>query len=160
MMDLTNRLISLNLNFDDERIRFVSQPNRGVSSARNYGVSLARYDYIAFLDSDDEWLPDKLERQMFFFENNPSSRICYTGEQWVRHGKQFNHPKSREKFSGEIFDRCLEDCFVGCSTVVMQKSLFDEVGGFDTSLAICEDYDLWLKISARYPNSITRTTID
>ncbi|MDX9702148.1 MAG: glycosyltransferase family A protein [Candidatus Auribacterota bacterium] len=137
--------------FADKRIRFVKQLHKGVSAARNYGVSLARHTHIAFLDSDDEWLDDKLQQQMCFLTGQPAYRICYTGEQWIRHGKTFDHPKSREKFSGYIFEQCLNDCFIGCSTVVMEKSLFVQAGGFDTSLAVCEDYDLWLKISARYP---------
>ena len=137
--------------FNDSRIRLIRQPNGGVSSARNRGVKSARYDYIAFLDSDDQWMPDKLEKQIRLITASPDNRICYTGEQWIRHGQPFNHKKSRRKYAGYVFEQCLRDCFIGCSTVLMRKSLFYEAGGFDVSLEVCEDYDLWLKISAKYP---------
>lgn len=137
-------------NYNDERIRYVRQKNQGVSSARNYGVKLSRYDYIAFLDSDDEWLPGKLTQQVKSLSDG-LYRICYTGEKWVRNGREFYHKKSQKKFSGEVFRKCLNDCFIGCSTVLMEKSLFWEVDGFDKNLLVCEDYDLWLKISCKYP---------
>ncbi len=137
-------------NYSDKRIRYVRQQNQGVSSARNYGVKLSRYDYIAFLDSDDEWLPGKLTQQVKILSDG-FCRICYTGEKWIRNGREFHHKKSQKKFSGEIFRKCLDDCFIGCSTVLMEKSLFWEVDGFDKNLPVCEDYDLWLKISCRYP---------
>ncbi len=139
--------------FSDDRIRYVRQDNRGVSSARNHGVKLSKYDYIAFLDSDDEWLPRKLAQQVSLLADS-ARRICYTGESWIRNGREFNHKKSLKKFSGKIFKECLADCFIGCSTVLMEKSLFWEMGGFDETLPVCEDYDLWLKISSRYPVSL------
>jgi len=138
-------------NYKDKRIRYVRQKNQGVSSARNYGVRLSRYDYIAFLDSDDEWLPGKLKQQVKSLSGSGGYRICYTGEIWIRNGQEFCHKKSQKKYSGEIFRRCLSDCFIGCSTVLMEKSLYWEMNGFDKNLPVCEDYDLWLKISCKYP---------
>ena len=135
----------------DSRIKFYSIPHSGVSAARNFGVEKSSYEHIAFLDSDDEWLPEKLESQIDALQKNPQYIICYTGESWIRNGQPFPHRKSRRKFSGWVFDHCLEDCFIGCSTMLMEKRLFCEVGGFDAGLPVCEDYDLWLKISAKYP---------
>ncbi|MCB1196332.1 glycosyltransferase family 2 protein [bacterium] len=137
--------------YNDNRIRLYRIPHSGVSSARNMGVANARYDYIAFLDSDDEWMPEKLAFQLEALSANPHYPVCFTGELWIRNGKSFPHEKSRKKYGGWIFEQCLIDCFVGCSTVVMKKSVFLETAGFDTHLPICEDYDLWLKISAKYP---------
>jgi len=140
----------------DSRIRLINQRNRGVSSARNNGVLNSKYELIAFLDSDDEWKPDKLEKQIRFLNENPLCGICYTGEQWIRDGDIFSHPKSKRKYEGYVFKYCLEDCFIGCSTVIMRRHLFFDAGMFDESLPVCEDYDLWLKISAKYPIFIIR----
>ncbi|MCD6459503.1 glycosyltransferase [bacterium] len=137
--------------YNDSRIKFIRIPHGGVSTARNTGVSLAQYDYIAFLDSDDQWVKHKLEKQINSLSKNNSYHICYTGEQWIRNGKPFTHKKALKKFSGFVFDKCLSDCFIGCSTVLLRKNLFEQSGGFDPALTVCEDYDFWLKITAKYP---------
>ncbi len=137
--------------YSDSRVKILKQKNAGVSSARNTGVLNARYDLIAFLDSDDEWKPAKLDKQIRFLIDNPECRICYTGEDWIRDHQPFAHAKSKKKYGGLIFEYCLKDCFIGCSTVIISKSVFFEAGMFDESFPVCEDYDLWLKISAKYP---------
>jgi len=137
--------------YSDNRIKLIKIPHSGVSTARNTGVQHAKYNYIAFLDSDDQWVKTKLEKQIKILSDNPGYDICYTGEKWIRNGKVFKHKKALKKFTGFVFNKCLEDCFIGCSSVLLQKKLFEETGGFDPDLTVCEDYDIWLKITARYP---------
>jgi glycosyltransferase involved in cell wall biosynthesis len=132
-------------------ITVLHQSNRGVSAARNRGITEASGQLIAFLDSDDLWLPGKLATQVKFFEKNAAAMINQTQEIWIRNGKRVNPKKRHHKFSGMIFERSLALCLVSPSAVMIRKSLFDIVGGFDESLPACEDYDLWLRISCRYP---------
>lgn len=127
------------------------QGNRGVSAARNAGISCASGQLIAFLDSDDLWLPGKMSRQVEFFNSNPDALICQTEELWIRNGRRVNPKKRHQKFSGMIFKHCLPLCIVSPSAVMMRKSLFDKIGRFDESLPACEDYDLWLRVSREYP---------
>ncbi|MES9870529.1 MAG: glycosyltransferase family A protein [Sedimenticola sp.] len=133
------------------RVRYLHQPNRGVSSARNLGISEARGDWIALLDSDDEWLPSKLASQKTRLESQPGHHICHTEEIWIRNGKRVNQMKKHTKQGGTIFQHCLPLCVISPSSVLIHKSVFREVGLFDESLPACEDYDLWLRICARYP---------
>ena len=132
-------------------IVFIQQQNTGVSSARNVGIKRASGDWIAFLDSDDEWLPEKLEIQMKALYENPGEKICHTNEIWIRNGKRVNPKKKHEKFGGWIFQKCLPLCCISPSSVIIHKSIFKEIGLFDYSLPVCEDYDLWLRITARNP---------
>ena len=132
-------------------IVFIQQQNTGVSSARNVGIKRASGDWIAFLDSDDEWLPEKLEIQMKALYENPEIKICHTNEIWIRNGKRVNPKKKHEKFGGWIFQKCLPLCCISPSSVIIHKSIFKEIGLFDYSLLVCEDYDLWLRITARNP---------
>ena len=132
-------------------IVFIQQQNTGVSSARNVGIKRASGDWIAFLDSDDEWLPEKLEIQMKTLYKNPEIKICHTNEIWIRNGKRVNPKKKHEKFGGWIFQKCLPLCCISPSSVIIHKSIFKEIGLFDYSLPVCEDYDLWLRITARNP---------
>lgn len=135
-----------------ERIcKIYSQDNSGPAAARNYGVRQARFPYIAFLDSDDHWQRRKLERQYQYLVNNPACRISHTREKWLRRGQYLNQKKKHIPGDGDIFAQCLRLCAVGMSTVMMQRELFNQVGFFDESLRCCEDYDLWLRISCRYP---------
>ena len=127
------------------------QPNQGVSAARNRGIADSHAQLVAFLDSDDLWLPQKLIRQVAFFQSNPDAQICQTEETWVRNGVRVNPKKRHQKLSGMIFEPSLALCLVSPSAVMIEKTLFDIVGGFDESLPACEDYDLWLRISCRFP---------
>ena len=132
-------------------IMVLRQTNRGVSAARNRGIAAARAQLVALLDSDDLWLPQKLTRQVDFFKIKPEALICQTEETWVRNGVRVNPKKRHHKFSGMIFEASLALCLVSPSAVMIRRELFDYVGLFDESLPACEDYDLWLRISCRYP---------
>ncbi|MFH2220533.1 MAG: glycosyltransferase [Pseudomonadota bacterium] len=134
-----------------DHITVVHQRNMGVSAARNTGVASASGRLVAFLDSDDLWLPQKLSRQVEFFNSRPEALICQTEETWIRDGVRVNPGKRHQKPSGMIFEPSLELCLVSPSAVMLRRELFDEVGLFDESLPACEDYDLWLRISCSYP---------
>ncbi|MDX1708099.1 MAG: glycosyltransferase [Desulfobacterales bacterium] len=142
-----------------DKITVLRQPNRGVSAARNRGVAAAAGSLIAFLDSDDLWLPHKLSAQVRFFADHPDAVINQTQERWVRNGVRVNPKKRHLKFSGMIFDRSLALCLVSPSAVMIKKSLLDTVGGFDEDLPACEDYDLWLRISRQYPVHLIDTPL-
>ncbi len=133
------------------QVRYLYQGNAGVSSARNLGIDAARGEWLAFLDSDDEWQPDKLRQQQALLRNNPNLKICHTEEIWIRNGRRVNAMKKHAKSGGNIFHRCLPLCVISPSSVIIHKSIFESVGTFDPDLPACEDYDLWLRICARYP---------
>jgi glycosyltransferase involved in cell wall biosynthesis len=121
------------------------QENRGVSAARNTGIRAATGQWLAFLDSDDEWLPDKLQKQLAALAEQPL-RICHTDEIWIRNGQRVKQPEKYRKSGGFIFQKCLPVCAIGPSTVLIHRDLFDRIGLFDESSTVCEDYDLWLRI--------------
>lgn len=125
--------------------------NTGVSAARNCGILHASAPWIAFLDSDDYWLEDKLSVQMDYIKRHPDTLACQTEEIWIREGMKVNPRRKHRKPSGNIFDQSLQLCLVSPSSVMLKRSLLDEIGLFDESLPAAEDYDLWLRISCRYP---------
>jgi glycosyltransferase involved in cell wall biosynthesis len=142
-----------------ERITVLRQANRGVSAARNRGIAEAAGRLIAFLDSDDLWLPQKLSTQVKFFMDHPEAVINQTEERWIRNGVRVNPGKRHLKFSGMIFERSLALCLVSPSAVMIKKTLFNTVGTFDEQLPACEDYDLWLRVSSRYPVDLIDTPL-
>ncbi len=127
------------------------QTNQGVSAARNFGIKKSKANYICFLDSDDEWLTNKLEIQVTLIKSNPEVKICYTDEIWIRNGIRVNPKKGHNKYSGWIYQRCLPLCIISPSSVMIDAEVFEKVGMFDTQMTVCEDYDLWLRISHYYP---------
>ncbi|MGA9176791.1 MAG: glycosyltransferase [Desulfobacterales bacterium] len=140
-------------------IKVLSQKNKGVSAARNRGIAEASGKFIAFLDSDDLWLPQKLTVQIEFFNQTPDALICQTEEVWIRNGLRVNPKKRHKKPSGRIFKPSLELCLVSPSAVMIHRGLFDRVGGFDETLPACEDYDIWLRISCRFPIHLIDTPL-
>ncbi len=132
-----------------ENLKYVVQENKGVSAARNTGISEAKGEWFAFLDSDDEWLPNKLDRQ-FAEISSGDLKVCHTEEIWIRNGVRVNQMNKHQKAGGEIFERCLPMCAMSPSSILIHGSVFDHVGVFDESLPACEDYDLWLRICAHY----------
>ena len=130
---------------------YYRQENCGVSSARNLGIHNTTGDWLAFLDSDDEWLPEKLIRQAAALAANPESRVCHTEEIWIRNGVRVNPAQKYAKRGGWIFTECLPLCAMSPSTVMIHRSVFEDIGLFDTRLPVCEDYELWLRITANYP---------
>jgi glycosyltransferase involved in cell wall biosynthesis len=134
----------------DTRLHFFrNEKNRGVSHARNTGVRAASAPWIAFLDSDDEWLPTKLEKQIAWTREHPETPIVQTRELWIRRGKRVNPPKTHEKFPGDLFSASLDRCMITPSSVLLRRDLFETFGGFNESLPACEDYDLWLRVTCR-----------
>jgi glycosyltransferase involved in cell wall biosynthesis len=133
------------------QIHCIWQHTQGVGNARNRGIEAAGEDWLAFLDSDDEWLPRKLTSQEELLAANPQYKICHTDEIWIRNGTRVNAMKKHAKAGGFIFERCLPLCVVSPSSALIHRSVFDEVGLFNEDLPACEDYDLWLRICARFP---------
>ena len=132
-------------------VSYYYQPNRGVSAARNLGIQRSTGNWIAFLDSDDEWLPDKLQRQVDALQSNSQYRFCHTDEIWIRNGRRVNPANKHQKYGGYIFERCLPLCVISPSSVLLHRDCFNEIGCFDEGLPACEDYDFWLRYCARYP---------
>jgi len=136
--------------FNDPRIRYIRhEKNRGGSAARNTGIRAARGEYIAFLDSDDEWLPTKLEKQIELLETAPAIGAVYSGYVVIQEGRPLE--LYRPKRAGNLYPDLLIYNFTGpCSTYVIRRECLKAVGYFDVNLPSHQDYDLWIRISKRY----------
>ena len=131
-------------------IKLIRQQNNGVSAARNKGIKHAKGDWIGLLDSDDEWTEKKLENQADRLIKTPEYDFCHTNEIWIRNGVRVNQRKKHKKYGGYIFGKCLDICRISPSSVLFRKNILDRIGWFDSQLPVCEDYDLWLRITSEY----------
>mgnify|MGYP000159067358 CR=1 FL=1 len=125
--------------------------NMGVSSSRNSGIRASSSPFLSFLDSDDYWFSKKLKIQTEYMLEHPDCKICQCEEIWIRGGRRVNPKNIHKKEGGYIFERSLRLCLISPSAVIIRRELFDEVGLFDEELPACEDYDMWLRISSKYP---------
>jgi glycosyltransferase involved in cell wall biosynthesis len=134
------------------QIKFIKLiENRGVSHARNEGIKQASSEWIALLDSDDEWSPDKLAKQVAAAKAYPGVHAFHTNEIWIRNGKRVNPMNKHVKPDGWVYEASLSMCCISPSSILLHRSLLEQCGEFDESLPACEDYDLWLRIFSRYP---------
>lgn len=131
-------------------LRYVRQENRGPASARNRGIEESRGKLVAFLDSDDQWHPDKLLYQTAAMEREPVYLISHTEEIWYRNGNILHQKKKHRKIQGDIFQKSLLICMVSMSTVMVRRKLFNEIGYFDELMPCCEDYDFWLRAAVNH----------
>ncbi|MCP4971832.1 MAG: glycosyltransferase [Arcobacter sp.] len=134
----------------DLDVKYIYQKNNGVSSARNKGIKAAKNKWIAFLDSDDTWNDTKIEEQIEYHKKNPNILVSHTDELWINNEKIVNQKSHQKKPNGFCFLENIPSCKIGASTLLINKDIFNSIGLFDENLKVCEDYDLWLRISIVY----------
>lgn len=132
-------------------LTYLRQAHAGVSAARNRGVAVSHGTLVAFLDSDDVWQPGKVAAQVQLFQQQPQVQACYTDEVWIRHGVRVNPKQIHQKHTGWMFYASLPRCVISPSSIMLRRSLWDRLGGFDEGLPACEDYDLWLRLTVQTP---------
>ena len=121
-------------------------------AVRNAGAAIAAGDYLAFLDSDDLWMPEKLDAQMAsLLRAGARTPVVHCREHWIRDGRTVSQAGQRHRRAGRIFAESVRKCVIGPSTVLMRRAVLEEVGGFREDLEIAEDYELWLRVTARFP---------
>jgi len=133
-----------------DSLKLIKQKNKGASAARNSGIKASSGEWICFLDSDDEWKNNKLEKQITFVANNSDYKFFHSNEIWIKNGKRINQKKKHKKYGGDIFKKCLDMCRISPSSVLIDKNIFEEIGFFNENLVVCEDYELWLRICDKY----------
>ena len=132
-------------------ITYIYQSNKGVSAARNAGIKKATTQWIAFLDDDDTWQSDKLQKQFHFHQQNPNFLWSYTQERWIKNNNEILIPKKFHKPKSNTFLDHFRYCNIAPSSVMIHKRIFEDVGVFDESFRVSEDFDLWLRILLKYP---------
>ncbi|MFO7653430.1 MAG: glycosyltransferase [Candidatus Krumholzibacteriia bacterium] len=135
---------------DDPRVRILRQPNQGQTIAKNRGCREARGKYLGFCDGDDFWLPGKLGTQVPIMEADEGIAVVYGESRWIdSEGREV--PTYRAKrYSGQITAQLLIENFITFPTVLVRRSAFEDLGGFDERLTMSIDYDLWLRMSVAH----------
>ena len=147
----TDSTLDIVNSIQDSRIKVFSYDNAGQSASRNWGISLAKGEYISFIDADDLWTPDKLESQLQALQENPQAAVAYSWTDWI---DEAGEPWGRGihiSESGDVYGKLLLNDFVANgSNVLIKSEALKEVGGFETSLIPAEDWDMWIRLASRY----------
>jgi len=143
-------------NITDSRVKLIAQTNQGLSAARNTGIGHAQGEYIAFLDADDLWHPLKLEKQVDYLDQHPEVGLIYN---WVAIINELSHPTGRVmkgNIQGNVLEEILQRNIIDCPSVLVRRQCFEKVGLFDRTLRSVEDWEMWIRIAARYPFAVTQ----
>lgn len=149
--------------FTDTRVKIISQPNKGLATARNTGIAHAKGEYIAFLDADDIWEKTKLEKQVLALDKNPEVGLVYTWVTYINHQGKSTGRIFRHQVEGDVWQQLTKHNIIECGSVPMvRRSCFDVVGVFDENLSrfnVNEDWDMWLRIAARYSFKVVKEAL-
>lgn len=145
----TDNTVDIVSGYKNDLIKLFHQKNSGSAAARNHGVKQAAGIWIAFIDADDIWLPDKLQKQLEHCSNQDWSHsdLFFHGDTYPRHTKA---TKLTSKHSGFILKNLLVENSIGTSSVVIKKDVFQKLGGFNTDLRALQDWDLWLRVATKH----------
>ncbi|MBA3923096.1 MAG: glycosyltransferase [Nostocaceae cyanobacterium] len=145
----SDRTLELLDNITDERLKIFSYENRGVCVARNRGISHATGDFIAFLDADDLWTPDKLELQLIALEQYPEAGVAYSWTYFMDEQQASLSPGEPTFFEGDVYAQLLVNNFVSSgSNPLIRRQVVESVGEFDSAFPHCADWDYWLRLAA------------
>lgn len=147
-MDNTREVVKAFL--DNAQVKYLVQKNKGQAAAKNRGILESSGEYIAFLDADDMWAPEKLELQVPLFASSENLGVVYSRLACIDQSGSYLGVANNELFRGRISERLLNHNFVGFSTAVVKKECFDRLGGFNENYRMAIDYDLWLRFSTQY----------
>lgn len=133
---------------NNNKIKYYYQSNKGVAAARNKGLEVANGDFIAFLDSDDEWLPQKIEKQLNLFKSNPLLGMAYCGSEILNEeNKVLTRRYCQINCRGKIFKHLILNNFIPTPTVIIKKNIIKKAGRMVEDLKFGEDWHYWLKVS-------------
>jgi len=130
-------------------LRIVEQKNSGIADSRNNGANVAKARWLAFLDHDDLWAPDKLRIQCQYLKQNPD--VCLASARHVRLGKRYRTPRSLTWIKGDLLVKEFSESFIHTSSVMIRRDVFEKIGGFPVQYRFADEFDVWLKIAAAYP---------
>jgi len=133
------------------KISYIHQPHQGVTPARNRGIKEAKGEFICFLDSDDRFRKEKLQITYKYIQKHPQYKVFHSEEVWYRNGALLPQKIHHKKPSGNVFKDAVKLCCVSISTAAIKREIFEQIGIFDESLPACEDYDFWLRVTAKFP---------
>lgn len=146
--DSTLKIVS---NIEDTRLKVFNYSNAGLSASRNRGITLAQGEYVSFLDADDLWTPDKLELQLKALEANPEAAVAYSWVNYITETGEFFRSGNYINMNGNIYEKFLnQNVLENGSNPLIRKQALTEVGGFDQDLSYAEDWDMWMRLAARY----------
>lgn len=146
-----DRTLEIIQSISEPRLKVFTYPNAGLSASRNRGISLARGEYISFLDADDLWTTDKLEAQLQALQNNPKAAVAYSWSSCIDESGNTFRPGGNLTYTGDVYLYLLLINFVeNGSNVLIRTQALKEVGNFDETLTSCEDWDMWLRLAAKY----------
>jgi len=147
----TDRTAEIIKSFSDSRIKYYYQTNQGIGATRNKAIEHSSGKYIAFLDHDDLWMPNKLEKQLALFKANPKLGMVFCDTIFFNsEGDLYSIYAKRKPPRGMAFRELLRNYCLSCETVVVKRSVLDEVGYFPSDMMMVEEYDLFLRIASRY----------